>query len=279
MLGRAGDAGLIDQTLYTQTSLFALEYSLAAVLRAWGLTPDLVMGHSVGEYVAACLAGVFSLDEGIALLATRARLMQSLPPGGKMSALAMKPEAALEVIAPYAAEVSLAAANGDDAAVISGVGERVAAIGAELAARGVKVTPLTVSHAFHSPLLDPILDELERAAARVRYALPRIDLVSNLSGRLAGEEVCSPGYWRRHTREAVQFAKAVRAAHERGCRTFVELGPNPVLLGMARPLVPSDVVMLPTLRRRRGDWQQLLDAVAELYVRGAPVRAESIEAA
>jgi acyl transferase domain-containing protein len=277
ILGEAGEPGLLDQTLYTQPALFALEYALSRLLASWGIEPDLVLGHSVGEYVAACLAGVFTVEDGVRLIATRARLMQALPAGGRMSALSLGPEAALEAIAPYAAEVSLAAANGDDSSVIAGVGARVLAVGEELAARGVKVTPLTVSHAFHSPLLEPMLAELERCAAGVRLSPPRRALVSNLSGSLAGAEVATAAYWRRHAREPVLFARGVRAAWDAGCRIFVELGPNPVLLAMARPLLPAEAVMLPTLRKRRGDWQQLLDTAAELCVRGFEVTLEAHE--
>jgi len=145
MLGKGPDPALIDQTLYTQPSLFALETGLARLLASWGVEADVVLGHSVGEYVAATLAGVMSLEDGVRLLARRARLMQALPAGGKMSALTLSPDEAAKVVAPYSREVSLAAANGDEVSVIAGVGERITAIGAELEARGVTVTPLTVT--------------------------------------------------------------------------------------------------------------------------------------
>ena len=278
MLGKTSDPGLIDQTLYTQPALFALEYALAELLASWGIFPDLVMGHSVGEYVAACRAGVFSFADGMRLIATRARLMQSLPPGGKMLAAAIGVDAAIRLIAPYRTEVAIAAVNGDEAVVLAGVGARIDEMASSLSANGTKVTPLTVSHAFHSPLLDPILTEFERFAEGVHFSPPAIDLVSNVSGALVGNEVCAASYWRRHVRQSVMFASGVRAAYAFGCRIFVELGPNPTLLGMARPSLPADAVLLPTLRRKRGDCQQVLGCIAELFARGVPRERASVGA-
>ncbi|MBN1962612.1 MAG: acyltransferase domain-containing protein [Deltaproteobacteria bacterium] len=268
ILGKNEDTSLIDQTLYTQPALFAIEYALAEVFAAWGINPDLVLGHSIGEYVAAARAGVFSFADGIKLIAARARLMQSLPPYGKMAAIAVSADKIVDKLEPYRHEISLAAINGDEAIVISGGGERVSAVAEHMKQNGAKVIMLTVSHAFHSPLVEPILDEFEAVAASITYATPTIELVSNVTGELASSDVCTAHYWRCHVRQAVRFAQGIRTAYKQGCRIFVELGPNPVLLGMARPLLTPDAIMLPTLRRRRSDWQQILDSIAELFVCG-----------
>ena len=264
---------LIDQTAYTQPALFALEYSLAEQIRSWGIQPAASLGHSVGEYVAACVAGVFSLEDGLKLIAERARLMQSLPPGGTMAAVFADESCVARVMAPFSRTVSIAALNGPANTVISGVAEKVSQVCRKLEAEGVAVQELTVSHAFHSQLLDPILDEFEQAASRVAFARPQRNVISNLSGKLSqGDELSSPGYWRQHARQAVRFQTGMETLHSQGHRLFLEIGPNPVLTGMARRIHPgSECRWIPTLRRNKGDWQQLLEALASLYVQGASV--------
>ena len=270
----AADADLIHQTAYTQPALFAVEYSLAKLWQDWGVEPAVVMGHSIGEYPAACLAGVFSLEDGLKLVAARGRLMQSLPPGGVMAAVFTDEERACAAAAPYASEVSIAAVNGPGAVVISGTQSAVSMITAALLKEGIKSQPLTVSHAFHSPLMDSILDEFEAVARSVQYHLPQIGVISNVTGKLVTDDSLSnAAYWREHARRTVRFADGVRAIHAEGYRFFLETGPNPTLLGMARRCEPSNpnAVWLPSLRSGRGDWEQMLDSLAQLYVHGQGV--------
>jgi myxalamid-type polyketide synthase MxaB len=268
-----GQSSPLDQTAYTQPALFALEYALAELWRSWGIKPSVVMGHSVGEYVAACVAGVFSLEDGLKLIAARARLMQALPGGGRMAAVFADEARVAAAIAPYGKTVSLACVNGPESMVISGVGPDVEAVLKRLEAEGVGYAPLTVSHAFHSPLMEPMLDEFERVALGVTYSSARIGVVSNVSGALArGEEMANGAYWLRHVRQSVRFSASMEWLYSQGYRLFVEVGPHPVLLGMGGRFLPAgECVWLPSLKRGEGDWQRMLSSLAELYVRGAEV--------
>lgn len=264
---------LINQTAYTQPALFALEYALYELWRSWGITPDAVIGHSVGEYVAACVAGVFSLEDGLKLIAYRAQLMQALPAGGEMAAV-FATEAVVRSQAFYDAQkVAIAALNGPQNVVISGESHSVQALLTELQAKGIESRRLSVSHAFHSPLMEPMLATFEQHAAAVTYNKPNINLISNLTGQLVDTfEVSQASYWRRHVREAVRFADGMQTLHAQGYELFVEIGPHPVLVGMGRQCLPEKTgVWLPSLRRGNDDWQQLLQSLGTLYVHGVNV--------
>jgi microcystin synthetase protein McyG len=271
--GERQTEGLLDQTGYTQPALFALEYALAQLWRSWGIVPSAVMGHSVGEYVAACVAGVFSLEDGLKMIAARARLMQGLPSGGAMTALFCDHERALDAIARYAPTISVAAVNGPAHVVISGPEREVAEVAERLRETGVETRPLRVSHAFHSALMDPMLAAFEDVAASVRYGVPGIDVISNLTGGpISAEEIGTASYWRRHVRQPVLFAKGVAALHDTGVRTFVEVGPAPVLLGMGRSCLAGDESRwLPSLKKNLSGWNQMLRSLSALYVSGADV--------
>jgi acyl transferase domain-containing protein/acyl carrier protein len=263
----ADTSGLLDQTAYTQPALFALEVALAALWRSWGVQPDLLVGHSIGELAAAHVAGVFSLGDAARLVASRARLMQALPAGGAMVSIAADEEAVAQAVAAYANDVSIAAVNGPTSVVISGARASVDGIAESFRARGVRIWPLVVSHAFHSPLLDPMLDEFRRVAESIAYHAPELALISNLTGRLADESVTTAAYWVDHARGAVRFAAGVRAAYEAGARTFLELGPKPTLLGLVPACVPEAPALLASLRPDR-ESHAALESLAELYAQG-----------
>ncbi len=265
---------LLDDTAFTQPALFALEYALVAVWKSWGIEPSAVLGHSVGEYVAACIAGVFSPEEGLKLIAQRGRLMQQLPSGGQMAAVFADAARVAPALAPYAAHISIAAINGPDNVVISGAGPAVQAALGDLARQGIKSRRLNVSHAFHSPLIEPILDDFERAAREVAYAPPNVALISNVSGGWAKpEEVTTAAYWRRHARAPVQFASGIETLREHGVNVFVEIGPTPTLTAMGQRCLPEDfaATWVHSLRKGRDDWQQMLESLAQLYARGVEV--------
>jgi acyl transferase domain-containing protein/NADPH:quinone reductase-like Zn-dependent oxidoreductase/acyl carrier protein len=264
--------GLIDQTAYTQAALFSIEYALSELWKSWGIVPTAVLGHSLGEYVAAVVAGVLTLEDAARLVAVRGRLMQAQPAGGRMAAVSAGADQVADALAGHERYVAIAAVNGPENTVLSGSGTAFDAVIAKLAIAGARVEPLTVSHAFHSPMMDPLLDEFEAAAAAVSYGAPQIALISNLTGEVAGPEIAAPGYWRRHLREPVQFEKGIQTLLRRGLRLFVEIGPSPTLAAMAQRLVDDPAAKwLPSLRRGRGDWQQILQTLAALYVEGAPV--------
>ncbi|MEM7125061.1 MAG: SDR family NAD(P)-dependent oxidoreductase [Chloroflexota bacterium] len=263
---------LLNQTQYTQPALFSLEVALAELWQSWGIQPDMLMGHSVGEIAAACVAGVFSLEDGLKLIAARGRLMGALPQDGEMLSLMANEERVGEAIATYLNDVSIAAINGSESVVISGKREVVGEIAEQLAAEGIKTRQLTVSHAFHSPLMEPMLDEFRQVTERITYHEPKFPLVSNITGKLAGDEVMTPDYWVRHVREAVRFADGVTTLQEEGISIFLEIGPKPVLLGMVGDTPsPPYILSLPSLRENQSDWQQMLTSLGELYVQGVKI--------
>ncbi|TSC24494.1 type I polyketide synthase [Corallococcus sp. Z5C101001] len=267
-----GATSPIDETAYTQPALFALEYALAALWRSWGVEPSTVAGHSVGEYVAACVAGVFSLEEGLRLIARRGRLMQELPRDGAMAAVFADEARVAEALRPHARELAIAAVNGPRDVVLSGRREALQQVLAELGRHGVGSRPLNTSHAFHSPLMEPMLAAFEQAAARVTFSPPRITLISNLTGLPATKHQLGRDYWVQHVRAPVRFAASVAALRERECELFLELGPKPVLSELGRQLDPDGrCAWLPSLSKGRRDWQVTLQSLQELYGRGVPV--------
>jgi amino acid adenylation domain-containing protein/non-ribosomal peptide synthase protein (TIGR01720 family) len=262
----------IHETAYTQPALFALEYALAELWRSWGIVPDAVLGHSVGEYVAACVAGVFSLEDGLRLIAERARLMQALPHNGAMATVFESAERVAALLGPEQEQVVIAALNGPRSTAIAGADEPMQAVLARMAAEGIELRPLKVSHAFHSPLLEPMLDALEQRAARVAFQAPAIPLISNLTGQIAAPElITSAGYWRRHTREAVRFADGMQTLAELGYRVFVEVGPRSSLLSLGKRCVAEPSLWLPSLKHGHDDWRVLLDSLGALHIAGATV--------
>ena len=267
-----GEHSLLDETVYTQPALFALEYSLTELWSSWGIKPDIVMGHSVGEYVAACLAGVFSLEDGLKLIAARARLMQAVPRNGEMVAVMADELKVAESILPFSRKVSIAAINGPQSVVVSGDRQAVHMVVNALEEEGVRTRLLKVSHAFHSPLMEPMMYDFQQLAAAVTYAAPRTDIISNLTGQLASMEMTDSGYWCNHIRKPVRFSDSMEALHQLGYRLFVEIGPQPTLLGMGRQCIAGgEGVWLPSLRKEQSDWQQILQSLGELYVQGVPV--------
>lgn len=267
------DSSLINETIYTQPALFAVEYALAEVWRSWGIRPAVVMGHSVGEYVAACIAGVFTLEDGLKLIAERARLMQQLPSGGAMAAVFAEEEVVKKAISSYPDKLSIAAINGPDNTVISGDESIVSTVLESLKQQGIKSRRLTVSHAFHSPLMKPILDAFQKAADSITYSEPEIALISNVTGAQATKgQVTDPRYWCDHVLQPVRFADAISHLYNARYTTFVEIGPNPTLLGMGQRCLPNGVgSWLPSLRQGKEDWQTMLDSLAHLYTSGAEV--------
>jgi myxalamid-type polyketide synthase MxaB len=263
----------IDETIYTQPALFSLEYALYQLWKSWGIEPSAVMGHSVGEYVAACVAGVFSLEDGLKLIAARGRLMQQLPHDGAMVSVFANEEKVSETIKPYLKQVAIAAMNGWENFVISGKHEAIEEIVSSLQGQGIETRQLNVSHAFHSPLMEPILTEFEQIASQITYSRPQIDLISNLTGELINEEIVTPQYWVSHIRQPVKFASSIKQLERQNYQIFLEIGAKPTLLGMLRTIVDNSSFKscLPSLRPGISDWQQLLLSLGELYVKGVNV--------
>ncbi|MGW5697000.1 type I polyketide synthase, partial [Streptomyces asiaticus] len=271
------DAELLNRTVYAQAGLFAVEVALFRLLEDFGLVPDLLIGHSLGEVSAAHVAGVLSLADAAAFVAARGRLMQAVTePGAMVSLEATEDEVTGTLMAGGAsddgARVCVAAVNGPTATVISGDERAVLDLAAEWTRRGRRTKRLRTSHAFHSPHLDPVLDELRHIAESLTYRAPRIPLVSNVTGRRAtAEALCSPEYWVRHVRRTVRFLDGVRCLEDEGVTTIVELGPDKGLTALARDCLTGPGTLVGTLRRDRSEPQALVTALAELYVSGVDV--------
>ena len=273
------DSGLINQTNYAQPALFAVEYSLVEMLKSWGIEPDAVIGHSVGEYVAACVAGVFTLEEGITLIAERGRLMYSLPQSGKMTAIFADAVSVAEKISGYSDSVSIAATNGPLNTVISGENAAIEEILKQFRNEKVAYRDLEVSHAFHSKLMEPILEEFEQAAGVLYYNTPNIPIMSNLTGTwFDNESPVSAAYWRRHIREGVRFSDSIMNCVQSGYTMIIEVGPTPTLIKLVQQNLPAstkkakDIVLLSTIDRNTEVWKTLTDCLAKLYTMGYPIR-------
>ncbi|MBO3678971.1 acyltransferase domain-containing protein [Streptomyces sp. NEAU-YJ-81] len=270
------DDELLDRTEYTQPALFAMETALFRLMEHWGVAPDLLLGHSIGELTAAHVAGVLTLPDACALVAARGRLMQAQPAIGAMAAIEASEE---EIRADLGTGVELAAVNGPSAVVISGDADEVDRVREHWRSAGRRTSRLQVSHAFHSAHLDGMLDAFRTVAESVRYRAPAVPVVSNLTGTVASdEELCSPEYWVRHARGCVRFADGVRAAEADGVTAILELGPDSVAAGMAEDSLsdPASTLVVPALRSHRGEVSALTGALADLSVRGVAVSWSSV---
>ena len=260
----------LRQTSYAQPALFAVEMGLARLWQSWGFEPDVVIGHSVGQYTAACVAGVFSLEDGMLLMAERGRLFGSLPAGGRMAAVFAAAER-VESLTDEFPSLSVAAYNGANT-VLSGPAQDLEAAVARLEADGVRCDWLDTSHAFHSALLDPVLDEFESYANRFEFGPPRKTLVCNRTGAALGRSAKLDGaYWRRHARQPVEFAKSVRTLADLHCTMLLEIGPQPVLTAAAMRAWPDPATApraIASLRRNIADHRQITEALANAYIAG-----------
>ena len=259
----------IDETRYTQPALFAIQYALAELWKSVGVTPSLVLGHSVGEFAAACCAGVMTLEDAARLVTLRGGLMQELPAGGAMAAVFAPESAVKAAIAEVSGVVVVAGINGPDETVVSGEAAAVQQVVAKFAAKGVRAEPMKVSHAFHSPLMRPMLARFEEAARSIRRSEPQVRIVSSMTGRVADADWGSAAYWLAQLQSPVRYADAIGAAAEEGIATALEIGPHPVLAALGRRALPdADIAWLSSLRRGRDGWANWIGTLGELYVRG-----------
>lgn len=277
-----GASNYLRQTAYTQPAIFALEYALFQLWQFWGIRPTVVMGHSVGEYVAACVAGVFSWQDGLRLIAARGRLMQALPAGGGMMAVLATPEQMETHLAPYADQVAIAAFNGPTSLVLSGAQTALDALAPDLAAAGIKTKALAVSHAFHSPHMTLMVEKFRELAAAIVYHSPQLPIISTVTGERVDAEMAQADYWCRHILQPVRFADGMNTLMQQRCHGLLEIGANPLLLSMGRQCVADSeaaaIAWLPSLRAGQPDAETLMRSLGELYVQGAEINWSTIDA-
>ncbi|WP_406277451.1 SDR family NAD(P)-dependent oxidoreductase [Nocardia sp. NBC_00881] len=273
----ADSRGVLDRTEWTQPALFAFEVALFRLVESFGVTPDVVIGHSIGELVAAYVAGVWSLEDACVLVAARGRLMGALPEGGAMLAVAVSEAEAEAVIAEFGGRVSLAAVNGPESVVLSGYADAVEEIAQRVSGTGRKNTRLRVSHAFHSVLMEPMLEEFRSVAAGLVYREPLLPIVSNVSGAQVSDEVCDPEYWVAQVRGCVRFAPGVDTLVASGVRKFVEVGPDAVLAAMTREClaerseVEAKSMVVASSRRSVDEAVGFVICLAHAHAEGLPV--------
>ncbi|WJV50825.1 type I polyketide synthase [Streptomyces flavofungini] len=266
------EAALLDETQYTQPALFAVEVALFRLVEHFGITPDHLLGHSVGEIAAAHVAGVLDLTDACTLVATRGRLMQSAPAGGAMTAIEATEDEVREALAPYAGRLDVAAVNGPTSVVVTGDVEAALELTRAWRDKGRRTSRLRVSHAFHSPHMDGVLAEFRAVAARLTFAAPRVPVVSNVTGRVAtADELADPDYWVRQLRGTVRFFDGVRHLTADGVTAFLEIGPDAVLTAMVRSSEGEDVSVAPLLRRGHDEVRTVTTALARSHVGGTPV--------
>ncbi len=268
---------LLDETRYTQPALFAVEYAVAQLWRSWGIEPAVVLGHSVGEYVAACVAGVYSLADGVKLIARRGRLMQAVGGRGAMTAVMAGEQRVREAMAGLEEQISIAALNGPESVVVSGYEREVREVEERLSARGVRVKRLKVSHGFHSAQMAEMEEAFQAVAREITFAPPRLELISSVTGRpLKGGEP-DPVYWRRQVRQPVRFAEALDKL--RTYTVFIESGPGTTLTGIGRRnLEGNQRLWVTSMQAGRGEWNRMLDSLGQLYMRGAEVNWQGYDA-
>ncbi len=261
----------LNDPLWAQTALYALECGLADLWRSWGVEPAFLLGHSIGEYAAAYTAGVFSLEDGLRLVAERARQMRELPERGEMAAIFAEDDLVREVVAKFEDELAIAAFNGPENTVISGARSAMLSALGMLSSAGVETRRLNVSHAFHSPLMAGIPERLEPLARQIEYAPPRVRLFSNITGELH-EKGPDADYWCAQIRAPVRFAPAVKRLLEMGCEAIIEIGPKPVLSTICRRQFPDAAFpWLASLREGMDDWRMLATSLAAIYEAGARI--------
>ncbi|MGW0016674.1 acyltransferase domain-containing protein, partial [Streptomyces tendae] len=265
------DAQALSRTEFTQPTLFAIEVALFRLLESWGIRPDAVAGHSIGEIAAAHVTGVLSLTDACVLVAARGRLMQALPDDGVMIAVQATEDEVLPLLEKVTGQADIAAVNAPEAVVVSGAETEVEHVAATLGAQGRRVKRLTVSHAFHSPLMDPILKDFQTVVEGLSFRQPSLPFVSTVTGTVAGTEITEPAYWVRHVRQTVRFADGLRALHELGVRKFIEIGPDAILTGLVEQTQTPDTQAVPVLRRDRDEVRAAVEAAGGFFTRGGSV--------
>lgn len=270
--------GLINHTQYTQPALFAIEFALSKLLKTWGINPQYLIGHSVGEYVAATDAGVFSLHDALKLIAGRGRLMQSLNQNGSMVSIFASKKIVEPYLKNYTDKVSIAAINTLDQVVISGESQAIDEIIKLLQLNNIVSIKLNVSHAFHSPLMAPILAEFKAIAETISYHKPNKNVISNISGKVIADDIANANYWVQHIPATVNFAEGIQTIYNEGCSILIEIGPKPTLLSFAKAINKNeDILFLPLIKPESSNWSQVFQTLSQLFVSGVKIDWENVD--
>ena len=263
---------VVHQTGFTQPALFSVQYALYQLWTSWGVAGDVLMGHSVGEIAAFCVSGGCSLEDGLQLVAARGQLMQALPPGGGMCSVPLGRDKVLAILAEQNSGLVIAAMNAPAQTVVSGRLDAIDELVTRLDGRGIKATALSVSHAFHSELMDPMLGDFEKVLRQLDLKKPASPIISTATGKFVSGEMATPEYWLDQARNSVKFVDAMASVGDHDISHFIEIGPHPVMLGMGRHCLPtSDAAWLPSVRRGHDDWLSMLGSLGQLYADGFEV--------
>jgi amino acid adenylation domain-containing protein/non-ribosomal peptide synthase protein (TIGR01720 family) len=275
----------IHEAFYTQPAVFSIEYALGKVWESWGIRPSVVMGHSIGEYAAACIAGVFSLKDGLKLVAERGRLISSLPENGAMATVIADKNKVINIINNYKDRVSLAAVNAPENILISGQRTAIEEMIEIFNNENIPVRLMQISHAIHSLLMEPIQDTFYDVASKIQFSKPIIPIISNVSGQHAGEEICTPDYWVRHVRQEVRFFESMLTIDKQGYEIFLEIGTTSTLSSLGMQCIPRNkglwlqslgvnnamFNMRPGRSRDYNDWKPMLQSLGQLYIHGIDI--------
>ncbi|WP_159025668.1 non-ribosomal peptide synthetase/type I polyketide synthase [Aquimarina sp. Aq78] len=268
---------LLARTEYTQPSLFCIGYALFKVWENWGVYPTALLGHSIGEITAACIAEIFSLEDALKLVVSRGKLMQNLPENGYMMALSVTETIAMDLIKDLENKIVIAAVNSPNHIVLSGETEPMSLLEEILSSKKIPHKKLNVSHAFHSPLMEPMLKDFEEVASKIKYHNPKYNVVSNVYGKVSGGELCNSSYWVSQIKSTVLFSQGISELCSIGINTFIELGPHPTLTSLGQYSTPKgyEAIWLPSLQKRKEDNRVLLNSLATWYVEGGTVNWEN----
>lgn len=278
LLYQQDDPDRWQDTGIAQPGIFAIECALLQMWRRWGVRPDAVLGHSLGEYTAACAAGVMSFEQAFSLVLERAELMRNVSGRGGMLAVASSVSEVEPLLKGYSGILSIAAINAPDETIVSGAREALDEFAQQLADDSIRFRRLKVSHGFHSPLMNPLRDTFPGLFDGIALQPPGLEHISNLTGARAGREVVDARYWLNHLLSPVRFAQGMETLHASGCRTFVEIGPQPVLLALGqRVLRGSDCAWLPSLRKGRSDWATMMESLGQLYEMGFDIDWQGVD--
>lgn len=263
---------LLNEPIYAQPAIFSIEYALSQLWRSYGVHPSLVIGHSIGEYAAACIAGIFTLEDAVKLVAIRAQLMQSVTEKSKMVGILASEEKVQSLIDGYGDTVSIAAVNTPENVTISGSWDSIEEVLKKCKKERIFIEYLPISHAFHSVLMEPYIEKFQENMSGIKFSKPRIPIISTMTGEKVNGEMSDPGYWSTHIRNTVRFYDAMKIVEEQGYSIFIEIGGTATLTGLAAQFISDqNALFLPSLRKDTGAWEQLLSSLSQLYVNGAEI--------